>query len=99
MRFLSKTQIWKDSCSCSDDVDSRPDVLIHKASRAFKIKMFRCQSSWSRRASYIYGNIKRLGGPPKFEKFHNCFSDTEIVDRPDAQVCYPDARARDSDYD
>jgi hypothetical protein len=38
------------------------------------------------------GNIKRLDGPPKFEKFQNCFSDTKIVDR-------LDARTRDSDFD
>jgi hypothetical protein len=34
--FLSKTQIWEDSCNCLDDVDSRSDALIHKASHAFK---------------------------------------------------------------
>jgi hypothetical protein len=38
MGFLSKTQIWEDSCNRPDDVDSHPDVFIHKASRAFKIK-------------------------------------------------------------
>jgi hypothetical protein len=37
MGFLSKTQIWEDSCNHPDDVDSRPDALIHKASRTFKI--------------------------------------------------------------
>jgi len=36
--FLSKTQIWEDSCNRPDDVDSCPDALIHKASRAFKIQ-------------------------------------------------------------
>jgi len=40
MRFLSKTQIWEDSCNRLDDVDSRPNALIHKASRAFKIQTF-----------------------------------------------------------
>jgi hypothetical protein len=45
------------------------------------------------------GNIKRLDGPPKFEKFQNCFLDTETVDRHDAQICRPDVRARDSDFD
>jgi hypothetical protein len=54
--FLSKTQIWEDSCNRPDDVDSRPDALIHKASRAFKIKTSKRQSSWSGRMSYIYGN-------------------------------------------
>jgi hypothetical protein len=38
MGFLSKTQIWEDSCNRPVDVDSHPDVFIHKASRAFKIK-------------------------------------------------------------
>jgi len=56
MGFLSKTQIWEDSCNRPDDVDSHPDALIHKASRAFKIKTSGLQSSWFGRASYIYGN-------------------------------------------
>jgi len=51
MRFLSKTQIWEDRCN-------RSGVLIHKASIAFKIKTSGCQSSWSERASIIYGNCK-----------------------------------------
>jgi hypothetical protein len=38
-------------------------------------------------------------GLPKFEKFQNCFSDKETVDRPDAQVCHLDVHARDSDSD
>jgi hypothetical protein len=38
MGFLSKAQIWEDSRNCPDDVDSRLDALIHKASRAFKIQ-------------------------------------------------------------
>jgi hypothetical protein len=56
MGFLSKTQIWEDSCNHSDDVDSCPDALIHKASRAFKIKTSGCQSSWSGCLSFIYEN-------------------------------------------
>jgi hypothetical protein len=56
MGFLSKTQIWEDSCNRPDDVDSHPDALIHKASRTFKIKTSGRQSSWSGRTSYIYGN-------------------------------------------
>jgi hypothetical protein len=56
MRFLSKTQIWEDGCNRPDDVDSHPNAFIHKASRSFKIKTSRRQSSWSERASYIYGN-------------------------------------------
>jgi len=41
MGFLSKSQIWKDRCNRSDDVDSRPDALIRKANWAFKIQMSR----------------------------------------------------------
>jgi len=37
MGFHSKTQIWEDSYNRSDDVDSHPNALIHKA---FKIKTF-----------------------------------------------------------
>jgi hypothetical protein len=56
MRFLSKTQIWEDRCNSPDDVNSCSDVLIHKASRAFKIQTSGRQPSWSERASYLYGN-------------------------------------------
>jgi len=56
MGFLSKTQIWEDRCNRPDDMDSRPDTLIHKASCAFKIQMSGRQHYWSGRASYIYGN-------------------------------------------
>jgi hypothetical protein len=47
--FLSKTQIWEDCCNRSDDVDSRPDTLIHKASIAIQIQT-------SGRASIRYEN-------------------------------------------
>jgi hypothetical protein len=56
MEFLSKTQIWEDRCNRLDDVDSRPDMLIHKASIPFKIQTSGRQSSWSGHASIIYGN-------------------------------------------
>jgi hypothetical protein len=56
MGFLSKTQIWEDNCNRPDDVDSRPDALIYKASPAFKIQTFGRLSSWSGIASFIYGN-------------------------------------------
>jgi len=46
MGFLSKTQIWEDHCN-------RPDVLIHKPSRAFKIQMSGRQPSWSGRGELI----------------------------------------------
>jgi len=38
MEFFSQTQIWEDRCNCPNDVDSRPDALIHKASITFKIQ-------------------------------------------------------------
>jgi hypothetical protein len=56
MGFPSKTQIWEDCCNLLDDVDSHLDALIRKASRAFKIWTSGRQSSWSERASYLYGN-------------------------------------------
>jgi hypothetical protein len=56
MRFLSKTQIWEDSCNRPDDVDSSSEALIHKASRAFKIQISGRRSSWPQRASFINGN-------------------------------------------
>jgi hypothetical protein len=64
MGFLSKTQIWEDRCNRPDDVDSRPDVLIHKASIAFKIQTSGRQSSQSGRANIIYENYVRLINRP-----------------------------------
>jgi hypothetical protein len=54
--FLSKTQLWEDCCNRLDDVDSRLDALIHKASIAFKIQMSGCQSAWSGLTCIRYGN-------------------------------------------
>jgi hypothetical protein len=56
MGFLSKTQIREDSYSCPDDVDSRPDELIHKASHAFKIQTFGRRSSWPGHENFVHGN-------------------------------------------
>jgi hypothetical protein len=39
MEFPSKTQLWEDRCNRPDDVDSRPDALILKASIAFKSRL------------------------------------------------------------
>jgi hypothetical protein len=54
--FLSKTQIWEDSCHRPDNIDFCLDALIHKASIAIQIQTSRGQSSWSRCASNRYGN-------------------------------------------
>jgi hypothetical protein len=66
--FLSKTQIWEDCCNRPDDVDSRPDALMHKSSIAIQIRTSGRQSSWSGRASIRYGNcvhqISRLDDHP-----------------------------------
>jgi len=56
MVFISKTQIWEDSCNSLDDVDSLPDALIYKASYAFKVQLSGRQYSWSGRSSFIFGN-------------------------------------------
>jgi hypothetical protein len=56
MGFPSKTLIWEDRCNRPDDVDSRLDALIHKASHAFKIQTSGRQPSWSGRLSYLYRN-------------------------------------------
>lgn len=64
MGFLSKTQIWEDLCNCPDNVDSRSDALIYMASCAFKIQTSGLQHSWSRCASYIYGNCMHLINRP-----------------------------------
>jgi hypothetical protein len=57
MGFLSQTQIWEDRCNRPNDVDSRPNPLIHMASHAFKVQTSRCQPSWSGHGSYLYGNF------------------------------------------
>jgi len=75
--FLSKTQIWEDRCNRSDDVDSRPDVLIHKASIAFKIQTSGRQSSWSGHAIYLYGNCVHLINCPDD---HSLGPDTRSLD-------------------
>jgi hypothetical protein len=58
--FLSKTSIWEDRCNRPDDVDSRPDALIHKASIAIQIQTSGRQSAWSGRACIKYGNCVHL---------------------------------------
>jgi hypothetical protein len=55
-RFLSKTQIWKDSCNRSYDVCSRSDAILDKASRSEEVQMTERQTSWSGRSSLVYGN-------------------------------------------
>jgi hypothetical protein len=49
--FRSKTQIWEDSCNRPDDVCSRPNAILDKASRAYKVQPSGRQSPWSGRAS------------------------------------------------
>jgi len=62
--FLSKTQIWEDRSNRLNDVDSRPDALIHKASCAFKIQTSGRQPSWSGHGSYLYGNCMHIINRP-----------------------------------
>jgi len=64
MGFPSKTQIWEDCCNYPDNVDSRPESLIHKTSHAFKIQRSGSYPSWSGRASYLYGNCVHLINRP-----------------------------------
>jgi len=59
-RFLSKTQIWEDCCNHLDDMDSRPDPLIHKVSIAIQIQTPGRQLAWSGHASIRYGNCVHL---------------------------------------
>jgi hypothetical protein len=55
-RISCQMQIWEDCCNRPDDVGSRPDAFIHKASIAIQIQTSRRQSAWSGRASIKYGN-------------------------------------------
>jgi hypothetical protein len=54
--FLSKTQLWEDRYNRPDDMDSRPNALIHKVSIAIQIQTSGQRSSWSGRACIRYGN-------------------------------------------
>jgi hypothetical protein len=84
--FLSKTQIREDSCNCPDDVDSRLNVLIHKASLAFKFQTSEWQSSWSGRSSFIYGNcVHQMLWPGRSKPWYgNCVQ--LKYDRPDTRA-------------
>jgi len=68
LRFSFQNQIWEDCCNRLDDVDSRPDAVIDKASIAIQIQTSGCQSAWSRRSCIRYGNyvhqIDRLDDHP-----------------------------------
>jgi hypothetical protein len=55
-RISFQTQIWEDYCNRLDDVDSRPDALIHKASIAIQIQTSKRQLAGSERACIRYGN-------------------------------------------
>jgi hypothetical protein len=49
--FLSKTQIWEDSCHRPDDVYSLLDAILDKARHAYKVQPSGRQYPWSGRAS------------------------------------------------
>jgi hypothetical protein len=49
--FRSKTQIWEYSCNHTDDVCSRSDAILDKASRAYKVQLSGRQSPWFGHAS------------------------------------------------
>jgi hypothetical protein len=63
-----QVQIREDWCNRPDDVDSRPDALIHKARIAIQIQPSGLQSAWSGRALNRYENcvlkINRPDGHP-----------------------------------
>jgi hypothetical protein len=48
--FLSQTQIWEDSYNRSDNVCSRPDAILDKASHAKEGQPSGCQTPWSGRS-------------------------------------------------
>lgn len=54
--FLSKVQIREDWCNSPDDVDFRPNALIHKARITIQIQPSGRQSTWSGRVFNRYGN-------------------------------------------
>jgi hypothetical protein len=55
-RISLQTQRWEDCCNRPDNVDSRLDALIYKASITIQIQPSGRQSSWSGREKIKYGN-------------------------------------------
>jgi hypothetical protein len=55
-RFSFQNQIWEDCCNRPEDVDSRPDALLLKASLQFKFNRPVANLLWFGRACDIYGN-------------------------------------------
>jgi hypothetical protein len=55
-RLSFQKQIWEDCCNRPDDLDSRPDALIHKASIAIQIQMSGRQPAWFGRTCIRYEN-------------------------------------------
>jgi hypothetical protein len=55
-RFSFQVQIREDWCNRPDDVDSRPEALIHKARIAIQIQPSGRQLAWSGHAFNRYGN-------------------------------------------
>jgi hypothetical protein len=67
-KFSFQNQIWEDCCNRPDNVDSRPDALLLKASSQFKLNRPDASLPWSGRAYDKYGNcvqqITRPDGHP-----------------------------------
>jgi hypothetical protein len=63
-RISFQIQIWEDCCNRPDDVESRPDALIYKASIAIQIQTSGHQPTWSGRVSIRYGNGVHLINRP-----------------------------------
>jgi len=51
--FLSQTQLWENNCNRLDDVCSRLDVILDKASHAEEVQPSGCQTLWSGRSDLI----------------------------------------------
>jgi len=63
-RISFQTQIWDDCCNRPDDVDSRPDTLIHKASIVIQIQTFGRQSAWFGCVCIRYGHcVHQIDSP------------------------------------
>jgi hypothetical protein len=61
---IFQNHIWEDCCNRSDDVDSRPDALLRKASSQFKFNRPDASLPWSRRVYDRYGNyVQRITRP------------------------------------
>jgi hypothetical protein len=70
----------------TDDVWSRPDDVLHKARRAYKVQPSERQPSWFGRSSFIYGNcVYQFNRPDAPKPYYGNYVQPKC-NRPDARA-------------